>query len=314
MRSLCRLLLCVALATPLSACDPGPSLPEIRQLRVRRLSAGFSARPWPVELLGTGLRSSARHPLRLEIVRRSPAFPRVRAALQNVRRSGELVRAEVPAGLPPGEYRLAVFRGVRGSLTQHQLRIQKPPGNLGYPVLEAVWSQRARAGEGGTLVVTGSNVQEPVLVTLHGPHRRFEGSEAAQPVTLQGAARMSGKKVTIPFEVRYRKLAITELANVTAATPTRILARLPRTLGPGRYYVQAYTATHRGNKPEVTFQVGERLGSGRVAWSVGWIVFLFLGVLGSTLLFGRPLARDRRRIAVLLLVVALCVSPLFLIL
>jgi len=313
LRTRLLILVGLALAAPTSACDPGPSLPEVRQLRVRRLTAGFSARAWPVELLGTGLRTSDRHPLRFELVRRRPALPRVRAALQHVRRSGEIVRAEMPAGLPPGEYRLVVYRGTRGRLTNHRLSIRKPQRNLGYPVLEAAWSRRARAGEGGTLVVTGANLQQPVLVTLHGPHRRLEGKAAARR-SKKGTARLDGRKGALPFKVHYKKLRIRELANVTAVTPTRLLARLPRTLEPGRYYLQVYTASHRGNKPDVMLQVGKPLGTGGVAWGVAWIVLLLLGALGSALLFGRPLAQERRRVAVLCLVLALCAAPLMLIL
>jgi len=154
----------------LTACDPGPALPEIRQLRVRRLSRGLSARPWPIVLEGKGLVTSAAHPLRLELLRVEPPWPRVRVALQGLQlEPPHRVRAEVPAGTPPGRYRLVAYRGGRWVLERHRIRVRASQANNDAAKLSGLWTRRPGEHQGGRLVITGSNLGGPVRVSLHGP-------------------------------------------------------------------------------------------------------------------------------------------------
>jgi hypothetical protein len=298
-------------ATLLMGCDPGPPLPRVERLAVQAVTAGQSAAPWPVVLQGRRLETSARHPLRFELWRRTPARPRVRVALEGVRLDGRRARAQVPAGTPPGRYRLVAFRGVRGRLTRHRLRIRAPRANQGPPVLHRASTGRPAAGEGGRLVVSGANLLSPALITLHGPQRqalRAGGGQSLAP------AQMVGRKVQLSFKPRYRRLRIIELRHPRQATPTRVVATLPASLAPGRYYVQVYTATHRGNKPEVTLQVGPRLAPGHRAWSVVAAGLCLLVALGLAVWLGRPWQGRRLRMALLAVTLVACAAPLLLIL
>lgn len=299
----------VALAAlALTACDPGPTLPLVDGFFVRRLTGRQAARPWPVVIRGRRLATSTRHPLRFELLRLKPAWPRVRVGLEKMRRVDGRWRGQMPAGIPPGRYGLAVYRGPRGRLTKHRLRIWAPSDNVGYPVLSSVGSRWAAAGEGGRLVITGANLLQPAMVTLHGPQRR------SKRAVTQGTTRMTGRKVQIPFKPVYRRMRITELAHPRQATPNRVVASLPRNLAPGRYYVQVYTATHRGNKPDVTVVVGNPLSDGQRLWgAVALGLALLLGLVWSVLL-GRPFSRHRRRLGLLFGVLLACATPLLLLL
>jgi hypothetical protein len=292
----------------LVACDLGPPLPRVDRFRVRRLSARQAARPWPVTIEGRQLATSARHPLRFELWRQRPARPPVRVVIEDLRRDGARVYAQMPAGTPPGEYRLVAYRGARGRLTRHRLRVWAPRSNVGYPVLSSVRARRRGAGEGGRLVITGANLLQPALITLHGPQGR---GRRAVTTRAQGQPRMVGRKVQMPFLPLYRRMRITELPRPRQATPNRIVATLPRTLAPGRYYVQVYTATHRGNKPDVTFLVGGRLGSGQRIWGTAAVGLLLLLAVCCIALLGRPLRGQRRRLGVLLGILLACAAPLF---
>jgi hypothetical protein len=295
----------------LAGCDPGPPLPRVERLRVQAVTAGQSAAPWPVVLQGRGLETSARHPLRFELWRQDPARPRVRVALEGVRSDGRRARAWVPAGTPPGAYRLVAFRGARGRLTPHRVRIRAPRANQGPPVLHRASTRRSAAGEGGRLVVSGANLLSPALVTLHGPQRQAiragDGQSLAPP-------RMVGRKVQLSFKPRYRRLRITELRHPLQASPTQVVATLPTSLAPGRYYVQVYTATHRGNKPEVTLLVGPQLAPGHRAWGAASVGLWLLAALGMLFWLGRPWQGRRRRLALLAVTLVACAAPLLLIL
>lgn len=292
----------------LAACDPGPPLPQVDRFDVRRLSARQAARPWPVIIEGRELSTSARHPLRFELLRVRPVRPRVRVALENLRRVGPRVEAQVPAGTPPGDYGLVAYRGPRGRLTRHRLRVWASRSNVGFPVLSSARARRPNAGEGGRLVITGANLLQPALITLHGPQRR------SRRAIVNGQARMVGRKVHIPFKPLYRRMRITELPHPHLATPNRIVAHLPRTLAPGRYYVQVYTATNRGNKPDLTFAVTEPLGTGQRIWGAVAVGLLLLLALFCMALLGRPLGVRWRLLGVLLGVLTACAAPLLLLL
>jgi len=283
-------------------------MPQVDRFTVRRISARQTARPWPVVIEGRDLATSARHPLRFELLRVRPILPRVRVALENLKRVGPRVEAQVPAGTPPGDYGLVAYRGSRGRSTRHRLSVWAPRSNVGYPVLSSVRARRPRAGEGGRLVVTGANLLQPALITLHGPQRR------SRRAIVKGEVRMVGRKLQIPFRPLYRRMRITELPHPHLATPNRIVASLPTTLAPGLYYVQVYTATHRGNRPDQTFTVTEPLGSGHRIWGAVAVGLLLLLALLWMALLGRPMGVRWRRLGVLLLVLAACAGPLLLLL
>lgn len=301
-----RLMAVVMAALVLAACDPGPPLPRVDRFQVQRLNKRQSARPWPVTLTGSRLTTSARHPLRFELLRLKPSRPRVTVALERLRPDGDRLRAQVPAGILPGSYGLVAYRGSRARLTRHRVRVSAPAHNLGYPVLTGARARHNRAGEAGRMVITGANLLQTALITLHGPQRR--GVRKA----VQGEARMVGRKVQIPFKPLYRRLRIRELRHPYQATPNRVVAKMPRWLAPGRYYVQVYTATHRGNKPDVTFMVGKPLGTGQRIWGAAAAGLLLLLALLGTILLGRPWKGRRRRLVLLLGVVLACAAPLLL--
>ena len=353
-RSLPVLMVPLLLATMASGCDPGPELPEIHRVRVRRYSHGLSARAWPVRLEGRRIATSRANPLRFELLRVDPFWPRVRATLAKMRITGPgRVSAEVPAGLAPGEYRLVVFRGRRWHLAHQRFKIRKPEANLGPVIIDRTHALRPDARGGGRLVIDGANLQDPVLVTLHGPHQRRPGLLPLQsldrprprprPRPRASAKTMGPPKVTVPgvtdrkpaflrhrhghghgkspkrklklpFKPTFRRMAVHELSQLISATPTRLVARLPETLPAGRYYIQVYTQTNRGEAPDQVFVLRPaRAGAGRL-WGGLFLALILLGAAGTTWRFARP-SRGHRRAVVgllsfLLVVLALLASTL----
>lgn len=271
----------------LFACDPGPDLPRVRRVRIRSLSRGVSAQDWPVLIEGTGFATTPRYPLRFGLWRFWPAWPRVRVDLEKVRiRDHRRAQAVLPAGTPAGLYRLVAFRGARWRSALHRVRVRAPGGNRGYPTHLSLRVRDDRAGAGGRLVISGANLEQPALVTLHGPHRR----QAAPP--------RKNKR----WKPKYRRLPIAELGGPRSVTPTRVTARLPGDLAAGRYFVQVYTSSARGNPAEYVLTL--RAAPDPVLPPLVWALALPLLLIVLCGLFvpvlGRPL-RARWRTLLLVL-------------
>lgn len=321
--------LAIALCTLAAGCDGGAPLPEVSRVRHRRLTGGRSAVPWPVILEGRGFATSAREPLAFELMREEPPSPRVRIALAGLRvESDTRAQAQVPAGISEGTYRLVVRRGRRWRLAPQHIRVEAQKENSAPALLSSVRARPAVSGEGGRLVISGANLVRPVLVTLHGPLQRSTAIRPEVKALDARKAKSGPPRVTVPGvtdsgkpsllghhghdhgggeeaakraeaaakivgdspKPLFKRMAITELSTVTEVHGTRFFARLPRTLRPGSYFVQAYTSTHRGNEPDILMVVAPP-GAGHPRL----LHFLWLGLLLAGVLLGVvTLARARR--------------------
>jgi hypothetical protein len=155
--------------------------------------------------------------------------------------------------------------------------------------------------------VTGP--RRPNLLGHHGhDHGHGHGEDAER------SAREAAKEVGKTPRPLSTQMPIIELSPVREVHGTRMLARLPGSLAPGLYYVQAYTSTHRGNEPEVTFSVDQGgAGVGR-AGHLAWLALLLgLSLLGVAV-FARPRRLHTGEAFLLAGTAAACLIPLFLLL
>ncbi len=104
----------------------------------------------------------------------------------------------------------------------------------------------------------------------------------------------------LSFRPNYRRLEVREAPEIFAANPTRVLARLPDTLEPGRYFVLVHTRTHQGRTPEILHYVTAQGPGPARPWSLALLALTLIGALVGLWRFARPIRRHRGAVGLLL--------------
>ncbi|MCD6500350.1 MAG: hypothetical protein J7M25_18795 [Deltaproteobacteria bacterium] len=148
--------------------------------------------------------------------------------------SDELMRAEVPPGVPPGLYHLVFRRHMGLEFTKSAYRVYQVKPNRGPPFIREIRPSRVIAGQPARLSILGGNLDDPIAIILIGPLPK--DSKDTQLLLQVGLG------VPWPFHQARR----VHLLRVSEQNAARISGTIPADLPAGKYTIQIQTSTHKG--------------------------------------------------------------------